>query len=279
MKHRHSAAGFAATLLLLTACGQAGTPGAAETGPAVATVNGQSVSSSVFDLYVSTVTQQPAENLPAEQKEQLVDQLVAMKLAADAAQKGGLDKGQDVLAQLELTRLNVLADAQFKKYLEDHPVTDADVQAEYDAQVAAMPKEGGQEYNASHILVDSKATADGIIAELKAGGDFAALARARSKDGSKDNGGNLGWFTPETMVKPFSDAVATLQKGKYTETPIETQFGWHIILLNDSRVGAPPPPPPALADVRDRVVQLVQQKKLRSYLDELRKAANIQKTG
>lgn len=279
MKHRHSAAGFAATLLLLTACGQAGTPGAAESGPSVATVNGQAVSASVFDLYIGTVTQQPAENVPAEQKTELLDQLVAMRLAADAAQKAGLDKADAVLAQLELTRLNVLADAQFKKFIEDNPVSDAEVQAEYDTQVAAMPKAGGQEYNASHILVDSKATADGIIAELKAGGDFAKIAQEKSKDGSKDNGGNLGWFTPETMVKPFSDAVVALQKGKYTEAPVESQFGWHVILLNDSRVGAPPPAPPALADVRDRVVQLVQQKKLRTYLDDLRKAATIQKTG
>lgn len=279
MKHRHSTAGFAATLLLLTACGQAGTPGAAESGPSVATVNGQAVSASLFDLYIGTVTQQPAENVPAEQKTELLDQLVAMQLAADAAQKAGLDKDDAVLAQMELTRLNVLADAQFKKYLEDNPVTDAEVQAEYDTQVAAMPKAGGQEYNASHILVDSKTTADGIIAELKAGGDFAKIAQEKSKDGSKDNGGNLGWFTPETMVKPFSDAVVALEKGKYTEAPVESQFGWHVILLNDSRVGAPPPAPPALADVRDRVVQLVQQKKLRTYLDDLRKAADIQKTG
>lgn len=279
MKHRHSTAGFAATLLLLTACGQAGTPGAAESGPSVATVNGQAVSASLFDLYIGTVTQQPAEDVPAEQKTELLDQLVAMRLAADAAQKAGLDKDDAVLAQMELTRLNVLADAQFKKYLEDNPVTDAEVQAEYDTQVAAMPKAGGQEYNASHILVDSKTTADGIIAELKAGGDFAKIAQEKSKDGSKDNGGNLGWFTPETMVKPFSDAVVALEKGKYTEAPVESQFGWHVILLNDSRVGAPPPAPPALADVRDRVVQLVQQKKLRTYLDDLRKAADIQKTG
>lgn len=278
MKHRHSAVGLAATLLLLTACGQAGTPGAAESGPSVATVNGQPVSSSVFDLYIGTVSQQPAENITAEQKAQLLDQLVAMKLAADAAQKAGLDKDKDVLSQLELTRLNVLADAQFKKMLADSPISDAEVQTEYDAQVAAMPKAGGTEYNASHILVDSKATADAVVKELKAGGDFAKIAKEKSKDGSKDNGGSLGWFTPETMVKPFADAVVSLQKGKYTEEPVESQFGWHVILLQDSRPGSPPPPPPALADVRDRVVQIVQRKKLQAYLDELRKAANIQKT-
>ncbi len=278
MKHRHSAVGLAATLLLLTACGQAGTPGAAESGPSVATVNGQAVSSSVFDLYLGTVSQQPAESITPEQKAELLDQLVAMKLAADAAQKAGLDKGKDVVAQLELTRLNVLADAQFKKMLADGPITDAEVQAEYDTQIAAMPKAGGTEYNASHILVDSKATADAIIKELKAGGDFAKLAKEKSKDGSKDNGGSLGWFTPETMVKPFADAVVSLQKGKYTEEPVESQFGWHVILLQDSRPGSPPPPPPALADVRDRVVQIVQRKKLQAYLDELRKAATIQKT-
>jgi peptidyl-prolyl cis-trans isomerase C len=278
MKHRHSAVGLAATLLLLTACGQAGTPGAAESGPSVATVNGQAVSSSVFDLYLGTVSQQPAESITPEQKAELLDQLVAMKLAADAAQKAGLDKGKDVVAQLELTRLNVLADAQFKKMLADSPISDAEVQAEYDTQVAAMPKAGGTEYNASHILVDSKATADAIIKELKAGGDFAKLAKEKSKDGSKDNGGSLGWFTPETMVKPFADAVVSLQKGKYTEEPVESQFGWHVILLQDSRPGSPPAPPPALADVRDRVVQIVQRKKLQAYLDELRKAATIQKT-
>jgi peptidyl-prolyl cis-trans isomerase C len=279
MKHRQSAAGLAASLLLLTACGQAGTPAATDAGPSVATVNGQALSASVFNLYISTVSQQPAESLPAEQKDQLLDQLVSMHLAADAAQKGGLDKDSEVQAQLELTRLNVLADAQFKKLMADTPVTDADIQAEYDTQVAAMPKGGGTEYNASHILVDSKATADSIIADLKKGGDFAALAKEKSKDGSKENGGNLGWFTPETMVKPFSDAVVALEKGKYTETPVESQFGWHIILLNDSRAGSPPPPPPALADVRDQVVQLVQRKRLQAYLDELRKAAKVQKTG
>ncbi len=279
MKHRHSAVGFAASLLLLTACGQAGTPGAADSGPTVATVNGQPLSAAVFDLYIGTVAQQAGGNVTDEQKAQLLDQLVSMHLAADAAQKAGLDKGKDVQAQLELTRLNVLADAQFKKMIADTPVTDAEVQAEYDAQVAAMPKAGGTEYNASHILVDSKATADSIIAELKKGGDFAKLAKEKSKDGSKDNGGNLGWFTPETMVKPFSDAVVALQKGKYTETPVESQFGWHVILLNDSRAGSPPPPPPALADVRDQVVQLVQRKRLQTYLEELRKAAKIQKTG
>jgi peptidyl-prolyl cis-trans isomerase C len=279
MKHRQIAVGLTASLLLLTACGQAGTPGAAESGPAAVTVNGQAISASVFDLYIGTVSQQPAESIPAEQKDQMLDQLVAMHLAADAAQKAGLDKGKDVLAQLELTRMNVLADAQFKKMLADTPVTDADVQAEYDTQVAAMPKAGGTEYNASHILVDSKTTADAIVAELKKGGDFAKIAKERSKDGSKDNGGNLGWFTPETMVKPFADAVVALQKGKYTESPVESQFGWHVILLHDSRAGSPPPPPPALADVRDQVVQLVQRKRLQTYLENLRKAAKIQKTG
>ena len=130
MKHRQIAVGLAASLLLLTACGQAGTPGAAESGPAAVTVNGQAISTTVFDLYLGTVSQQPAESIPAEQKVQLLDQLVAMHLAAEAAQKAGLDKGKDVQAQLELTRLNVLADAQFKKMIADAPVTDADVEIE-----------------------------------------------------------------------------------------------------------------------------------------------------
>jgi len=278
MKHRQIAVGLTASLLLLTACGQAGTPGAAESGPAAVTVNGKGISTSVYDLFLGSVSQDPA-SITAEQKAALLDQLVSMHLAADAAQKAGLDKGKDVQAQLELTRMNILADAQFKKMMADTPVTDADVQAEYDTQVAAMPKAGGTEYNASHILVDSKVTADAIIADLKKGADFAKLAKEKSKDGSKDNGGDLGWFTPETMVKPFADAVVALQKGKYTEQPVESQFGWHVILLHDSRAGSPPPPPPALADVRDQVVQLVQRKRLQTYLEELRKAAKIEKAG
>jgi peptidyl-prolyl cis-trans isomerase C len=134
-----------------------------------------------------------------------------------------------------------------------------------------MPKE----YKARHILVEKKETAESLIRDLQAGGDFAKLAKAESKDpGSAAKGGDLGWFSGQSMVKPFSDALATLEKGKITTAPVQTQYGWHVIQLEDTRS----PQPPAFDDVKQQVEMLTQRKKLQTYLDELRKTAKIQKT-
>jgi peptidyl-prolyl cis-trans isomerase C len=192
-----------------------------------------------------------------------------MKLAADAAEKEGVAKDAKVTDQLSLARLNVMVDAGLQKWLEAHPVTDAELKPEYDAQVAQMPRE----YHARHILVDDKGKADSITKELQAGGDFAKLAEKNSKDPSGKSGGDLGWFTLDTMVKPFSDAVSTLQPGQLTPTPVQSQFGWHVIKLEESRVSAPPP----FEEVKDRVKMLVQRKKLQTYLEDLRKGAKIEK--
>ncbi len=273
MKHHQYVVALAATLLALTACGKAGAPaGAADKSaaePSVATVNGKPVSAAVFDLYATSVARKPAAELTAEQKNQLLDQYIGMVLAADAAEKAGLEKNKDVTTQLNLTRLNLLAEAEFKKYLEEHPIADPEIKAEYDVQVANLPRE----YHARHILVENKVIADSVIRELKKGADFAKLAKDESKDPSSKNGGDLGWFTPDTMVKPFSDALVTLEKGKYTEEPVQSQFGWHVILLEDTRT----PTPPEFEQVKDRVKQMVQRKKLQTFLEELRKPAKIEK--
>jgi peptidyl-prolyl cis-trans isomerase C len=130
-----------------------------------------------------------------------------------------------------------------------------------------------REYHARHILVDDKAKADAITKELQAGGDFAKLAEKNSKDPSGKNGGDLGWFTLDTMVKPFSDAVSVLEPGQMTQLPVQSQFGWHVIKLEESRAGAAP----SFDEVKDRVKMLVQRKKLQTYLEELRKNAKIEK--
>jgi peptidyl-prolyl cis-trans isomerase C len=130
-----------------------------------------------------------------------------------------------------------------------------------------------REYHARHILVDDKASAEAITKELQGGADFAKLAEQKSKDPSGKSGGDLGWFTLDTMVKPFGDAVAALQPGQLTAAPVQTQFGWHVIKLEESRA----PSAPAFDDVKDRVRAIVQRKKLQSYLDELRKGAKIEK--
>jgi peptidyl-prolyl cis-trans isomerase C len=265
------ACGLLLPLLLLGGCGKAATNAPAKKPvEAIATVNGKPLSKSEFDLYVASVGRQAGREIPEDQKPQLLDQFIGMHLAAAAAEKAGIAKEPKVEEQLSLARLNVIVDAGLQKYLEDHPVTDAELKPEYDAQVAQMPRE----YHARHILVDDKAVADEVTQSLKGGTDFAKLAGQKSKDSSNKSGGDLGWFTLDTMVKPFADAVAALQPGQTTEAPVQSQFGWHVIRLEESR----PASPPAFEEVKDRVKVLVQRKRLQSYLDELRKGAKIEKT-
>ena len=264
---------------LLSACtkpaGDASKPATGEKAPAakavtVATVNGQAVDSEIFNVFLQAVTNKPPAEATPEQKSQLLDQLINMTLAAQAAEKEGLQNDAAVQARISLLRTQILAEAATEKYIKAHPVSDSELKAEYDAQVANMPKE----YKARHILVDSKEKADAIIKELDAGGDFAKIAAKESKDSSGKNGGDLGWFTLQTMVKPFADAVSAMQKGQTTQQPVQSQFGWHVINLEDIRT----PEAPAFDDVKSQVEMLSQRKKLQAYLDELRKNAKIQKT-
>jgi peptidyl-prolyl cis-trans isomerase C len=255
---------------------EAAKPGSAATAAAekpkiVATVNGKELTQPMFDTFLQAVTGKPAAEATPEQKTQLLDQLVAMTLAAQAAEKDGLGKDPQVQARMDLLRTQILAEAASEKYMKAHPVSDTEVKAEYDTQIAAMPKE----YKARHILVEKKETAESLIRDLQAGGDFAKLAKAESKDpGSAAKGGDLGWFSGQSMVKPFSDALAKLEKGKITTAPVQTQYGWHVIQLEDTRS----PEAPAFDDVKQQVEMLTQRKKLQTYLDELRKTAKIQKT-
>jgi peptidyl-prolyl cis-trans isomerase C len=267
MNRRHTALILFVPMLLLAACGKAAAP----TPPAetVATVNGKPVSKSQFDLYVANLARQAGREIPEDQKPQLLDQFIDMQLAADAAEKAGITKTTKVEDQLALARMNVVVDAGLNKYLEDHPVTDAELKPEYDQQVASM----ASEYHARHILVDDKATADAITTQLKGGADFAKLAKEKSKDSSNQSGGDLGWFTLDTMVKPFADAVTKLQPGQTTDQPVQTQFGWHVIKLEEKRA----PTPPKFEDVKERVRGIVQRKRLQTYLEELRKNAKIEK--
>jgi peptidyl-prolyl cis-trans isomerase C len=269
MNRRHSSLALLVPLLLLAACGKGAAPGAAEPVESVATVNGKAITKSEFDLYVANVGQQAGREIPAEQRAELLDQYIGMKLAAAEAEKAGVAKEKKVEDQLALARLNVVVDAGLQKYLEAHPVSDAELKPEYDAQVAQMPRE----YHARHILVEDKDTADAIVKQLKGGADFAKLAETKSKDSSNKSGGDLGWFTLDTMVKEFSEAVVKLEPGKITEVPVHSQFGWHVIKLEEARA----PNAPAFDQVKDRVKMLVQRKKLQTYLEDLRKNAKVEK--
>jgi peptidyl-prolyl cis-trans isomerase C len=266
-----AALGLLAPLVLLAACNKPATPAAEAPAERVATVNGKPVPKSEFDLYIANMSRQAGRDVTEEQKGEMLDQYIKMQLAAEEAVKDGVEKDAKVRDQLALARLQVLLEAGMQKYLDSHPVADSELRPEYDRQVAALPRE----YHARHILVDDQAAAEAITKELEKGADFAKLAAKRSKDTTGKSGGDLGWFTLDSMVKPFSDAVRTLAPGELTRQPVKSEFGWHVIKLEESRASSAPP----FEEVKDRVKTLVQRKKLQTHLDELVKAAKIEKTG
>ncbi|HEV7631363.1 MAG TPA: peptidylprolyl isomerase [Steroidobacteraceae bacterium] len=261
-----------ALLILLAACAKPGdTPDkAAADSDNVAVVNGSAISRNTFDYYVQGVSGKPATDATAEEKAQLLDNLVRGELIAADAEKTGVAKQPETRAILELSRLNVLQQAASQSYLKERKATDEELRAEYAAQVAALSK---VEYHARHILVATEQFAQKMVEQLGKGAKFEDLAKKESMDPSKTNGGDLGWFTPDRMVKPFAEAVVGLKKGEYTQRPVQTQYGWHVIRLDDTRELAPP----EFDGVKERLVQIVEAKKFKAYTDELAKTAKIEK--
>ena len=260
------------TLAALAAC-QPKTAGTAvnDNSPAVATVNVAPITRSFYDFYIKGITggKSPAD-LTAEQRGIALDNLIRAQVVADQATKEGLDRSGDTAYMLELARLNVLQQSMQERYLKDRQPTEQELRAEYETQLAAMPK---TEYHARHILVATEAFAQKIIERLDKGEKFDALAKAESMDSSKNNGGDLGWFTPGRMVPEFAGAVMALKPGEYTHKPVQTQYGWHVIQLLETREVTPPP----FDQVRQRLVQVVEAKKFRLYQDELLRNAKVEK--
>jgi peptidyl-prolyl cis-trans isomerase C len=267
----------AASAVLIAACGkgqQAMAPAAADkpAAPSVATVDGTPISRADYDFYTKRLLQgRPNTELTAEQKNQILDEVISMQLIAAQAVKDGLEKDPDVATSLEVLRLRILADAESQKYLKDKEPTDAELHAEYDTAIGGLDK---TEYHARHILVATKEQAQAAIKKVKGGAKFEDVAKAESTDTSKASGGDLGWFTLARMAKPFSDAVKTLKKGEVTQEPVQTQFGWHVIKLEDTREQPPPP----FEQVKQQVASGVMQKKLAAHVEELKKTAKIEKT-
>jgi peptidyl-prolyl cis-trans isomerase C len=239
--------------------------------PAVATVNGNKITQNFFEQYIKAITGgKAASDLSAEQRNQALDNLVRAQVVGQQAVKDGVDKAPDTAALLELTRLNVLQQAVAEKYLKDKKPTEQELRAEYETQVSQLSK---QEYHAKHILVATEPFAQKVIESLAKGAKFEDLAKKESMDSSKDNGGDLGWFTPDKMVKPFADAVLALKAGEYTKKPVQTQYGWHVIELVETRDLQPP----TYDSVRQRLEQVVQAKKIKAYTDDLERSAKIEK--
>jgi peptidyl-prolyl cis-trans isomerase C len=237
----------------------------------LAIVNGKPVPSSRVEELVKQVTaQQPGRPVTPDVQAQIKEEVINREVFMQEAQKAGLDGSDEYKSQMEQARQVVLIRALFADFQKKNPVTDADIKAEYDKFAAAN---GGKEYRARHILVEKEADAVKLIADLKKGGKFEDLAKKNSKDpGSGANGGDLDWAAPGSYVKEFSEAMVALGKGKVTEKPVKSQFGFHIIRVDDIRETALPP----MDQVKPQISQQLTQQKLQAYQKGLRDKAKVE---
>src|ERR1700722_15863389 len=265
-----------AAATLLAACNKApqtATPATTDTpgAPVVATVNGVALTRPEFDIYEKNLLRnEKVQSLTAEQQNQVLDNLITMQGMAAQGVKDGFENDPDARANLALLHMRVMADAESQKFVKSTQPSDAELHAEYDTAVWQMDK---NEYHARHILVATKDQAEQVIKKLKSGAKFEDLAKAQSTDtGSKNNGGDLGWFTTSRMVKPFADAVKNMKKGEIS-APVQTQYGWHVIQLEDTRDASPPP----FDQVKQQLTDAILRKKLQAYVEDLKKQAKIEK--
>jgi peptidyl-prolyl cis-trans isomerase C len=240
----------------------------AQAADSIATVNGKVIKQSLYD-FISKDAIARGQTVDENVRAVIINKLISSELVYQEAQRIGLDKQADYVAKEELGRRELLVNTFLQDYLKKNPVSDADTKAAYEKFKTAM---GDKEYSARHILVATEVEAKDIIAQLGKGGDFAKIAKEKSKDpGSKDKGGDLGWFAPGGMVKPFSDAVVALKKGAVTAAPVQTQFGWHVIKLEDTRTAQPP----TYDKVKEGLQKTLQQRQLEKLLADLRSKAKI----
>jgi peptidyl-prolyl cis-trans isomerase C len=234
----------------------------------IAIVNGKAVPTSRAEALAQQVARSGRPMTP-DVEAQIKEEVIAREIFMQEAQKRGLDATPEYKTQIELARQTILIRELFAEFQKTSAVTDADVQAEYDKFVAAN---GGKEYRARHILVETQAQADAILASLKKGGKFEDIAKKQSKDpGSGANGGDLDWAAPGNYVKEFSDAMVALNKGQVS-APVQSQFGFHIIRLDDVREAQLP----KLEDVKPQIVQQMTQQRMAAFQQELRAKAKVE---
>ena len=235
----------------------------------VAVVNGKAVPKSRVDALSQQVAKSGRQVTP-EMEGELKKEVIAREIFMQEAQKMGLEATEDFKSQMELARQTLLIRELFMDFQKKNPVSDADIQAEYDRFAAAN---SGKEYKSRHILVETEDEAKAIIAQIKKGKKFEDIAKKSSKDpGSGANGGDLDWANPNNYAKEFADALKGLTKGKMTDTPVKTEFGYHVIRLDDTRDAQLP----KLQDVKPQVAQQLQQQKLKVYQEQLRAKAKVE---
>jgi len=239
----------------------------------VAIVNGKAVPKARVEALIAMATAQAkaqGQQLPPNFEQQAKDEVITREIFMQEAAKRSLDASDDYKAQMELARQSILIRALVEDEKKKSSVSDAEIKTEYDKYAK---ENGGKEYKARHILVEKEDAAKAIIAQLKKGGKFEDIAKKQSKDsGSGANGGDLDWANAASYVKEFSDAMVALTKGKTSETPVKSQFGYHIIRLEDVREAKLP----SMDDVKPQIKQQLEQQKMTKFQDDLRKSAKVE---
>lgn len=237
----------------------------------VAVVNGNPISKEAYDAYAQQrAMSRPSTGNEAEDRKATIEELINRELIYNEAVKKGLNKKPEIAAEIANQTRNILAGAAIRDHMESTKFTDEAMKKEYESRIGAMTS---KEYHARHILVNTEDEAKTIISQLDKGGDFAAIAKDKSQDtGSAKEGGDLSWFEAGQMVKPFGDAVKAMEKDTYSKTPVQSQFGWHIIKLEDTRDIKPP----EFEKVKDNVRSILQNKEVESYLANLKSKAKVE---
>jgi len=233
-----------------------------------AMVNGVSIPQARIDMRVKAATAQGQADSP-ELRKAIREDMINMEVLVQEAAKLGLDKNPDVVQQVELTRQQVLAGAFVQNYAKSHPISEDQLKQEYDKLKVKL---GNKEYNARHVLVETEAEAKDIIAQLGKKGKFEKLAEKSKDTGSAAQGGSLGWNVPGNFVPEFANAMLNLKKGEYTKEPVKSQFGWHVIKVDDIRDMKVP----SFEEIKPQLQQRLQQQSIKQSIDELRAKAKIE---
>ncbi len=263
------------SVAFITACDKAPGDKSAENkaNEVIVQVGGTAINNAAFEAYAHQRAQsRPMSGAPDERKS-IIDEMVNRELIYQEGVKLGIDKKPEVFAEIENLKRNVLAGATIRAHIEATKFTEEAMRKEYDSHMGTMTS---KEYHARHILVKSENEAKSIIGNLDKGTNFATLAKTKSQDpGSAKNGGDLSWFAPGQMVKPFSDAVIAMEKGAHSKMPVQSQFGWHIIKLEDTREIKPP----EFDKVRENIRSMMQNKEVETYLAALKAKTKIEIKG
>lgn len=242
---------------------------AADADKVIFTINGTDITEWTLNRYAKQ-RGLPTEMPAGQQREMLVEELINRELIYQNAVSIGVDKTPGIQSEVNHQRVNIIASTMLNRSSNRFAVSDDALKKEFELRKGEL---GGKEFKARHILLENEADAKAVIADLDKGGDFSKIAGERSKGPSAVGGGDLGWFQPAQMVKEFSEAAAKLKKGKYTSTPVKTQFGWHVILLEDTR----PVNPPEFEDIKEQIRVGLQNKLIEGYIGKLRDAAKIER--